>query len=382
MTQQVSLADILAARELLEGVTVCTPMEESRWLSALVGGPVSLKCENLQRTGSFKSRGAYVRISRLTAEERALGVVAASAGNHAQGVALAATTLGIASTVFMPEGAPIPKEKATRGYGADVVFHGRYLEDALVAARAFAEETGAVLIHPFDHVDIVAGQGTLGLEVLEQAPDVRTVLVPTGGGGLLAEGAAAYPGSLAAGEPVPLASMSTMADGIAVGRPGDITFAAVRDHVDEIVTVSEESLSRALLSLIERAKQVVEPAGAAAVAALLDHPSGFETPAVAVLSGGNIDPLLLSKVLRHGLAAAGRYLYLRVCIPDLPGGLAALLVEVSAEGANVLEVAHERISPSLTLNEVEVRIQLETRGEAHAEHLKSRLRERGYRLAD
>ena len=402
MTEQVTLADVEAARVLLDGVTVTTPMEESRWLSALVGGQVSLKCENLQRTGSFKSRGAYVRISRLSAEERAHGVVAASAGNHAQGVALAAATLGIASTVFMPEGAPIPKEKATRGYGADVVFHGRYLEDALVAARAFAEETGAVLIHPFDHVDIVAGQGTLGLEVLEQAPDVRTVLVPTGGGGLLAgvaiaikalrpdvrvvgvqaEGAAAYPGSLAQGRPVPLEAMHTMADGIAVGRPGDITFAAVRDHVDEIVTVSEESLSRALLALIERAKQVVEPAGAAAVAALLDNPTGFETPAVAVLSGGNIDPLLLSKVIRHGLAAAGRYLYLRVCIPDTPGGLASLLAEVGAEGANVLEVAHERISPSLTLNEVEVRIQLETRGEAHAAHLMGRLRERGYRVSD
>ena len=401
MTEQVGLADIVTAREVLEGVTVTTPMEESRWLSALVGGPVSLKCENLQRTGSFKARGAFVRISRLSEEERAHGVVAASAGNHAQGVALAATTLGIRSTVFMPEGAPIPQEKATRGYGADVVFHGRYLEDSLTAARAFADETGAVLIHPFDHADIVAGQGTLGLEVLEQAPDVRTVLVPTGGGGLLAgvaiaikamrpdvrvvgvqaEGAAAYPGSLAAGKPVPLESMSTMADGIAVGRPGDITFAAVRDHVDDIITVSEESLSQALLALVERAKQVVEPAGAAAVARL-DTPGGCETPPVAVLSGGNIDPLLLSKVIRHGLAAAGRYLYLRVNIPDLPGGLASLLAEVGAEGANVLEVAHERISPSLTLNEVEVRIQLETRGEAHAEHLKERLRQRGYRVAD
>ncbi|GAA1935668.1 threonine ammonia-lyase [Nocardioides hwasunensis] len=402
MTEQVTLADVLSARETIGDNAVVTPMETSRWLSALVGGPVTLKCENLQRTGSFKSRGAFVRIARLTAEERAHGVVAASAGNHAQGVALAATTLGIKSTVFMPEGAPIPKEKATRGYGADVVFHGRYLEDSLARAREFAEETGAVLIHPFDHVDVVAGQGTLGLEVLEQCPDVRTVLVPTGGGGLLAgvaiavkalrpdvrvvgvqaEGAAAYPGSLVAGHPVPLESMSTMADGIAVGRPGDITFAAVRDHVDEIVTVSEESLSVALLALIERAKQVVEPAGAAAVAALLDDPTGFETPAVAVLSGGNIDPLLLNKVIRHGLAAAGRYLYLRVNIPDLPGGLAALLAEVGAEGANVLEVAHERISPMLDLNEVEVRIQLETRGEAHAEHLMSRLRERGYRVQD
>jgi threonine dehydratase len=177
----VTLADIEAAREALTGVSITTPMEESRWLTDLTHGPVSLKCENLQRTGSFKIRGAYLRMSRLSPEERAAGVVAASAGNHAQGVALAAQMLGIKATVFMPEGAPIPKEKATRGYGADVVFHGRYLEDSLVAARAFAEETGAVLIHPFDHVDIVAGQGTLGLEVLEQVPDVRTVLVPTGG---------------------------------------------------------------------------------------------------------------------------------------------------------------------------------------------------------
>ena len=397
---EVTLADIEAARAAIADVAVATPMEESRWLSALAGGPVMLKCENLQRTGSFKIRGAYLRISRLSVEERAHGVVAASAGNHAQGVALAASTLGIRSTVFMPEGAPIPKEKATRGYGADVVFHGRYLEDAMVAAREFAARTGAVLIHPFDHPDVVAGQGTLGLEILEQAPDVRTVLVPTGGGGLLAgiaiavkavrpdvrvvgvqaEGAAAYPGSLAAGHPVPLDSMTTMADGIAVGRPGDITFAAVRDHVDDIITVSEESLSRALLALVERAKQVVEPAGAAAVAAMLDDPEGFETPAVALLSGGNIDPLLLGKVIRHGLASAGRYLYLRVCIPDLPGGLAGLLAEVGAAGANVLEVAHERISPTLDLNEVEVRIQLETRGDAHAEQVMSRLRGRGYRV--
>ncbi|HEU4811225.1 MAG TPA: threonine ammonia-lyase [Nocardioides sp.] len=396
----VTLADIQAAREVLRDVAIQTPMEESRWLSALAGGPVSLKCENLQRTGSFKARGAYVRISRLSEEERAHGVVAASAGNHAQGVALAANLLGIKSTVFMPEGAPIPKEKATRAYGADVVFHGRYLEDALEAANAFAAETGAVLIHPFDHVDIVAGQGTTGLEILEQTPEVETVLVPTGGGGLLAgiaiavkslrpdvrvigvqaEGAAAFPGSLREGHPVALGSMTTMADGIAVGRPGDITFAAVRDHVDDILTVSEDSLARALLALIERAKMIVEPAGAAAVAAILDRPSEFRTPTVALLSGGNIDPLLLGKVIRHGMAAAGRYLNLRVCIPDVPGGLAQLLGEVSSVGANVLEVAHERISPTLHLDEVEVHLQLETRGEPHAAQVMSRLRERGYRV--
>jgi threonine dehydratase len=398
----VGLADIEEARRVLAGVAITTPMEESRWLSAIAGGPIVLKCENLQRTGSFKPRGAYLRISRLSPEERARGVVAASAGNHAQGVALAAQLLGIKATVFMPEGAPIPKEKATRGYGAEVLFHGRYLEDALAEAKAFAERTGAVLIHPFDHVDIVAGQGTAGLEILEQAPDLQTVLVPTGGGGLLAgvaiavktlrpdvrvigvqaAGAAAYPASLAEGHPVALTSMKTMADGIAVGLPGEVTFAAVRDHVDEIVTVSEDSLSRSVLAVLERAKMLVEPAGAAAVAAVLDRPRAFATPAVAVLSGGNIDPLLLGKVIRHGMAAAGRYLNLRVCIPDLPGGLAQLLTDISEVGANVLEVAHERISPSLDLHEVEVHLQLETRGEPHTTQVLARLNERGYRVAE
>jgi threonine dehydratase len=400
VTDAVTPEEMRAAQELLEGVAVRTPMEESRWLYSLNSGPVWLKCENLQRTGSFKVRGAYVRMSRLTEEEKARGVVAASAGNHAQGVALAAQMLGIKATVFMPEGAPIPKEKATRGYGAEVVFHGRYLEDALAAARAFGEETGAVLIHPFDHTDIVAGQCTCGLEILEQAPDLETVVVPTGGGGLLAgvalavkahrpdvrvvgvqaAGAAAFPGSLTAGHPVPLESMKTMADGIAVGLPGDVTFAAVRDHVDEIVTVSEESLSRALLALVERAKLVVEPAGAAAVAAILDDPSAYAASTVAILSGGNLDPLLLGKVIRHGLAAAGRYLYLRVCIPDVPGGLAQLLADLSQQGANILEVEHERISPNLLLDEVEVRLQMETRGVEHAERVLARLRECGYRI--
>jgi len=399
-TAGVRLADIEAARLLLEGIAIETPMEDSRWLSAFAGGSVRLKCENLQRTGSFKARGAYVRISRLSPEERAHGVVAASAGNHAQGVALAAQLLGIRATVFMPEGAPIPKEKATRGYGAEVIFHGRYLEDALGAAKDFAARTGAVLIHPFDHVDIVAGQGTAGLEIAEQAPDVRTVLVPTGGGGLLAgiaiavkslrpdvrvvgvqaAQAAAFPASLAAGAPVALTSMNTMADGIAVGLPGEVTFAAVRDHVDEIVTVSEDALARAVLAVLERAKMLVEPAGAAAVAALLEEPHRFETPAVAVLSGGNIDPLLLGKVIQHGMAAVGRYLNLRVCLPDLPGGLAQLLVDISAVGANVIEVAHERISPALHLHEVEVHLQLETRGEPHTQQVLARLRERGYRV--
>ena len=397
-----TMADIEAARDALRGVSIHTPMEESRWLSDVVGGPVRLKAENLQRTGSFKIRGAYLRISRLSDEERANGVVAASAGNHAQGVALAAQMLGIKSTVFMPEGAPIPKEKATRGYGADVRFHGHSVDEALVAAKAFAAETGAVLIHPFDHVDIVTGQGTCGLEILEQCPDARTVLVPCGGGGLIAgiatavkaarpdvrvvgiqaEGAAAYPDSLAKGEPVALGRMSTMADGIAVGCPGDVPFRAVQQYVDEMVTVSEESLSQALLMLLERAKLVVEPAGAAAVAALLDHPKRWEAPAVAVLSGGNVDPLLLMRVIRHGMAAAGRYLSFRVRIPDLPGGLARLLSELAAAEAYVLHVVHEGTSTHLTLDEVEVALQVETRGEEHAARVLSRLRECGYHVSE
>jgi threonine dehydratase len=397
---QVSLDDVEQAAELIKAIAVRTPMEESRWLSALTGSNVHLKCENLQRTGSFKIRGAYTRMSHLTSEERARGVVAASAGNHAQGVALAAQALGIKATVFMPEGAPIPKEKATRGYGADVVFAGRYLEDSLVAAREFEERTGAVLIHPFDSTDIVAGQGTVGLEILEQAPDVETVVVPCGGGGLLsgialaikakrpevrvigvqAEGAAAFPASLAAGHPVKLATMATMADGIAVGLPGAVTFAAVRDLVDEIVTVSEASLSSAVLATLERAKMVAEPAGAAAVAAILDDPGRFSTTTVGVLSGGNIDPLLLGKVIQHGMAAAGRYLNLVLRIPDRPGGLATLLSELAEAGANVIEVAHARIKADLSMDEVEVHLQLETRGTPHAEAVLTRLRERGYRV--
>lgn len=397
-----TLQDIQEAREDLRRVAIETPMEESRWLSAVAGGPVLLKCENLQRTGSFKIRGAYHRMSRLSAQERSAGVVAASAGNHAQGVALAARLLGIKATVFMPSGATIPKEKATRGYGAEVVFAGDTIEHALERAKAHSEETGAVLIHPFDHVDIVTGQGSCGLEIVEQAPEVETVLVPTGGGGLLAgvatavkemrpdvrvvgvqaEGAAAYPRSLSEGHPVALESMSTMADGIAVGRPGEVPFAAIARYVDEVVTVSEESLSRALLMLLERAKMVVEPAGAAAVAALMDHPETFRTPAVAVLSGGNVDPLLLMRVIRHGMAAAGRYLNFWARIPDLPGGLAKLLGELADLEANVLDVVHERTSASLHLNEVEVAMQVETRGTQHAERVLARLRERGYHVTE
>ncbi|HEY5186789.1 MAG TPA: threonine ammonia-lyase [Actinomycetes bacterium] len=398
MDLPVSLDDVRAARVLLEGVARLTPLEGSRPLTERVGGPVHLKCENLQRAGSFKIRGAYTRISGLTPEERARGVVAASAGNHAQGVALAASMLGAKATVFMPTGAPIPKVQATRGYGAEVRFVGQTLDEALVEAQAFERETGAVLIHPFNHRDIVAGQGTVGLEILEQCPDVRTVVVCTGGGGLLAgvalavkslrpdvrvvgvqaEQAAAYPASLAAGHPVPLATMSTMADGIAVGCPGEVPFAIVRELVDEVRAVPEASLTRAMLLCLERAKLVVEPAGAAGVAAVLDDPTAFEPPVVIVLSGGNVDPLLMLRLLRHGLTAAGRFLSIAVRVPDRPGNLATLLGVLAETDANVLDVVHHRTEAALSHDEVEIDVELETRGPDHAAAVLARLAEAGF----
>ena len=394
----VSGADVEAAAALIGGVVRRTPLEHSRGLADRVGGPVWLKCENLQRTGSFKIRGAYTRIARLTDAERAGGVVAASAGNHAQGVALAAQLVGAAATVYMPETAPLPKVAATRAYGASIEMLGQSLAEPLRAAAEHAQRTGAVFIHPFDHPDVIAGQGTVGLEVLEQCPEVATVLVCAGGGGLVsgiaavvkqhrpdvrvvavqAETAAALPGSLAAGRPVALEAMATMADGIAVPIPGELTFAHVRELVDEVRTVSEEDLSRALLFCLERAKLVVEPAGVAAVAAVLADPAAFAPPVVAVVSGGNIDPVLLLKVVQHGMAAAGRYLSLRLRVPDRPGSLAAVLAELASVGANVLEVEHERTGTRLGVGEVEVFVVLETRGPAHADEVVAALRRAGF----
>jgi threonine dehydratase len=391
---------VVAARAILQPIIRQTPLLESGVLSALVGGPVYLKCENLQRGGSFKVRGAYLRIARLSAAERARGVVAASAGNHAQGVALAATVLGTQATVVMPVAAPLPKVAATRSYGADVVLHGVTVEDALAKARQLAEETGSIFIHPFDHPDVIAGQGTVGLEIAEQCPQVRTIALPVGGGGLAsgvavaasdvlprarligvqAEALAAMPGSIAAGHPVTVTPSATMADGIAVARPGELTVSLLAREHAHIVTVSEENLSRALLLCLERAKQVVEPAGAAGVAAVLEHPALFEPPVVVVLSGGNIDPLLLSKVLRHGLSAAGRFLAFRCKLPDQPGALATLLVELAALGANVLDVVHERVTAELRVDEAEVSLHLETRGPEHTDSVISQLRKAGYTL--
>ncbi|GAA3533443.1 threonine ammonia-lyase [Aeromicrobium flavum] len=391
------LHDAREARNLLQGVSEVTPLTHSRWLEALTGRDVHLKCENLQRAGSFKIRGAYTRIARLSDEERSRGVVAASAGNHAQGVALAAKQLGAAATIFMPHGAALPKVQATRGYGAEVRFHGSGVTEALVAAQEFADETGATLIHPFDHPDIVAGQATVGLEIVEQLPEVATILVPLGGGGLTAgigllkserpdlvivgvqaEAAAAYPDSLAEGMPVSADLGSTMADGIAVARPGDVPFDLIREHLDEVITVSEESMSQALIGLLERAKLLVEPAGAVGVAALLEHPDRFDGPIVPVLSGGNIDALLLLEVIRHGLASGGRFLMFRVRISDRPGELMRLLTALAEMDVNILNVHHDRGSEALGVREVEVALQVATRGTEHRADVWKRLVELGY----
>jgi len=400
-TALVTLDDVQNARKGLVGIVRETPLEPSRPLAALLSGPAWLKCENVQRAGSYKIRGAYTRISRLTAEERTRGVVAASAGNHAQGVALAASLLGTAATVFMPVGAPLPKLAATKGYGARVELTGTSVDEALLAAQDYAERTDAVLIHPFDHPDVIAGQGSVGLEILEQCPDVRTIICGVGGGGLISgiavvakaanppvrvigvqsAGCASMVESIRAGAPVRIESFGTIADGIAVGRPGDIPFAHVSSLVDDVVTVTEEDIARAMVMLIERAKLVVEPAGAVGVAALLSGVVRDPGPVVAVLTGGNIDPLLMIRVIERGLAAAGRYLRITVRCPDRPGQLAALLALIGQLGANVDDVGHRRHEAALRLGEVEVELSVETRGAEHSDRLVQALRAAGYAVS-
>ncbi|MFD6092434.1 threonine ammonia-lyase [Oerskovia sp. NPDC060338] len=385
---------------MLDGVAYRTPVQTSRAISQVAGVPVVLKCENLQRAGSFKIRGAYIRMARLTPAEKARGVVAASAGNHAQGVAFAAGLLGIQAVVYMPVDAALPKVAATREYGAEVRLVGVDVDETLAAAKAEAERTGAVFIHPFDHPDVVAGQGTLALEILEQVPDVRTVVMPLGGGGLVAgvaaamaeaaphvkvvgvqaARAAAYPGSLAAGVPTTSLARSTMADGIAVGTPGPVPFSIVSELGSEVRTVTEDELSRALLMITERAKLVVEPAGAAGVAALLADPTGWEGPVVVILSGGNIDPLVLLRVLRHGLAAAGRYMQMQVLLDDRPGALAQMLDVIAGVGGSIMHIDHDRTDVHLAIGEAWVRMQVETKGQEHCEALVAQLRGAGYRV--
>ncbi|MEP6479681.1 MAG: threonine ammonia-lyase, partial [Rhodoglobus sp.] len=386
-----TLAEFEDARQRVAVAANLTPMETSRYLSEILGSAVLLKCENLQRTGSYKIRGAYNRLSLLTDDERARGVVAASAGNHAQGVAYAARELGIKATIFMPVGVPLPKLQATKDYGAEVVLRGHTVDEPLRAAAEFARTTGAVFIHPFDHVDVVAGQGTLGLEILDQVPEVDTIVVPIGGGGLIsgvasavkqkaaqlgrvvriigvqALNASAYPVSLKKGAPETITILPTIADGIAVSRPGDLNFEIVRRLVDEVITVTEDDMAQALLVLLERAKLVVEPAGAVGVAAILSGQLTDTGTTVVVLSGGNIDPLMMERVISHGLAASERYLTLRIPLPDRPGQLARVSTIVAESNANVVEVLHTRHGSGLQISQVELELHIETRGPEHAE---------------
>ena len=398
-----TLADIEAARETIAGVARVTPMETSKFLEGLLGSPVHLKCENLQRTGAYKVRGAYNRLSTLSAAEREAGVVAASAGNHAQGVAFAARELGIPATIFTPVGVALPKLQATRRYGADVVLRGHSVEEALSAAKEFAARTGAVFIPPFDHPAVIAGQGTLGFEILDQVPDVDTVVVPIGGGGVIsgiaiavkglaerqgrtirvigvqAENAAAYPSSIAAGEPLTITTSPTISDGIAVARPGDMNFPIIRDLVDEVVTVSDDDTARALLVLLERAKLVVEAAGAVGVAAIMSGAVHDTGRTVVLLSGGNIDPLMMERIITRGLVAASRYIGIRIMLPDRPGQLARVSQIISDAGANVVEVLHTRHGQGLVINEVGLDLSIEARGPDHADEVMARLQEAGFR---
>jgi threonine dehydratase len=384
-----ALSEFERALANVRKVAIETPVLHSHYLSDLLGQEVWLKCENLQRTGAYKVRGAFNRMSKLTTEEQKKGVIAASAGNHAQGVALAARKLGLKATVYMPIGASLPKVAATRNYGAKVVLTGATFAEALKAAQDEAKESGAIFIPPFDHIDVVLGQGTVGVEIMEQHPDVSTIVVAIGGGGLAAgvavaakltaralgkkirvigvqaENVAPYPVSIKSGKLTEVIATPTIADGIAVSKPGRVPFELIKNHIDKVVTVSENDIAKAILVLLERSKQVVEPAGAVAVAALMNGKAKAKGKTIAILSGGNMDPLLLQRVIRHGLSASDRYTNFSVMLPDRPGQL-ALTAEVIAEAhANVIEVLHTRHGNGLQISEVELNLSVETSGHEH-----------------
>ena len=396
-----TLNEFYDALENVRAIAIKTPVLESHWLSELTGTPIWFKCENLQRTGAYKLRGAYNMMSQLSDQEKARGVVAASAGNHAQGVALAAKILGVKATIFMPVGASLPKYEATLGYGADVVLTGAIFDETLVAAKEFTNQSGAVFIPPFDDLDIIRGQGTVALEIMEQLPDVDNILVCLGGGGLTAgvataaklkaqalgrkvkvfavqaEAAASWPGSLKAGKPVEIKIQPTIADGIAVAKPGRIPFDLVLEHVDKIVTVTEDEIAKAMLAVLERSKLVVEAGGVVGVAAVLAGKLKLKGTTAIVLSGGNIDPLLMQRVIRHGLAASERYTNISVMLPDRPGQLVRTAEAVAAAHANVVEVLHTRHGNGLQISEVELNLSVETRGKQHRKDLMKSLKAAG-----
>ena len=378
----IKLKEIESAHETIRSSIDRTPLVHSRSLSVRAGVPVYLKLENLQKTGSFKVRGAFYRMSFLTAAERRRGVVAASAGNHAQGVALAANLLGVTSTIVMPEGASIAKQEATRAYGARRVVAGKDLDGAMKRAREIERAEGKVFIHPFDDEAVIAGQGTVGLEILEDRPDIATIIVPVGGGGLASGIAVAAKsirpkiriiGGVAPARP-------TLADGIAVKSPGGKTRPILARYLDQIIPVDEEEIAEAVLLLMEHKRIIAEGAGAVALAALLNHGRGIRGPVVLIVSGGNIDVNLLERIIERGLVRTGRLLRLSVVLPDRPGALARLTSEIAALGANILHIVHDRLSSNLPINQTRVELSLETRGAEQNRQVLKRLKSLKYHI--
>jgi threonine dehydratase len=395
----VTIADIWEAHKLLKPRLHHTPLAPSRTLHEITGADIYLKAENTQRSGSFKVRGASFKVSRLSEKERKRGVIAASAGNHAQGVAIAAAQAGVPCTIVMPEAAPLAKVMATQGYGAQVVLHGVTYDDAYQHCLELQEQSGAAFVHAFDDPDVIAGQGTLGLEMLSDLPDADALVVPIGGGGLIsgitiaakalrpnitvigvqAAGAASTRAALDAGELRTLPAITTIADGIAVKRPGELTFEIIRQLVDEVVVVEDEAIIGAVLFLMERNKMLVEGAGAVGVAAFLSGTLKLPGKKVLVpLTGGNIDINLVGRFIEHGLAAAGRYFVIHTCLVDRPGELMRLLEIIADMRINVIDVRHQRISSRLPIMQREETLTLETRDRAQCEQLLARLRAAGY----
>ena len=371
------------ARARLDGVARVTPVYGTETLSRLIGREVWLKAENLQRTGSFKIRGAYNKISTLSESEKRAGVVAASAGNHGQAVAWAAREQGVKATVFMPQDAPMAKVLPTKTYGAHAELVGATFEDSLAASLEHAESTGATFVHPYEDEKVIAGQGTIGLELVEQVAEVETVVIPVGGGGLASGIALALravkPGLRIVGVQAGLEA-PTIADGIAVKEVGETTGAILDDVLDELVSVSDDEICEAIVLLLERTKLVVEGAGAVGVATLLSGKAGGSGPAVAILSGGNIDPTVLISVMRHGLTTAGRYLVMRSRVEDRPGELIKLLSLVAQERANVVSVEHHREGMDVPVYESEIELTLAMRDEHHCSVLLETLRSLGYQV--
>jgi threonine dehydratase len=377
-----TLADVEAARDRIGGLARETPVYGSETLGRLVGREVALKAENLQRTGSFKIRGAASILSTLGPEERAAGVVAASAGNHGQAVAWAARQFGVQATIFMPQDAPMAKVEPCLSYGGEAVLAGENFEEALALAKLRAEETGAVFVHAFEDERVIAGQGTIGLELAEQVPDAGTVLVPIGGGGLAAGIAIALramrPSIRLVGVRARTRAEYTIADGIAVKQPGELTMSILDALLDDLVEVSDDEISEAITLILERAKLLVEGAGAVAVAALLHGRAGGSGQACALLSGGNIDPTLLISVMQHGLTAAGRYLIIRTRLPDRPGELIKALEVIAAERGNLVYVDHQRQGRDLQLGDTGVELTIVTRNEEHCRTIIDALEATGF----